>query len=155
MTEIVYAVDQTGTIFSSYGNLKEKPGGREAGKRYRSIATDAVLEMPQAEQDALEGEERANGLDSARDAARQIFRKEALGRIGAQVPSWGDENNLRFIVDAWNMLGTPNAQQLLARNLFLFRERRRAEIDAMDAATATAFDSTSADPFGDGDGWPT
>ena len=155
MTEIVYAVDQTGTIFSSYGNLKEKPGGREAGKRYRSIAEDTVLEMPQAEQDALESEERDNDLAGARDIAQGRFRKEGLTRIEAQVPSWGDEGNLRLLAGAWNMLGTPNAQQLLARNLFLFRERRRAEIDAMDAATATAFDPTSADPFGDGDGWPT
>lgn len=103
-----------------------------------------------------EAEAAALALADARAIAASAFKAEGLRRVGQAMSAWGDERTIRFLAATWNMLdgAAATAAQILAKDVYVFWNRRRGEIDTMTAAQLEAFDPTAADPFGDGDGWP-
>lgn len=88
---------------------------------------------------------------------RAEFTQQGIIRITMQVPEWDDFKRIAMIASIWNMLGTPNAAQVLARDIYVYV--RNTAIPKVNAASSQseldAIDPSAADPFGDGTLWPT
>ncbi len=48
------------------------------------------------------------------------YKREALTRIQSTMPDWDDIEKIKFIASIWNMLGTPNANQTAAKNVYVY-----------------------------------
>jgi len=47
-------------------------------------------------------------------------KHEAIRRIQLQVPEWETHDEIRLLASIWNMLGTPNAAQTNAKNIYVY-----------------------------------
>ena len=59
-------------------------------------------------------------LAFAKDLKKEAYKREGVIRIKAQVPEWNDMTIIAFMASIWNMLGTPNASQTLAIDIYLY-----------------------------------
>lgn len=50
----------------------------------------------------------------------QEYKREAVRLIGLQVPEWGSIDKVAFIASIWNMLGSPNAAQIQAKDIYAY-----------------------------------
>lgn len=48
------------------------------------------------------------------------YKDEAVKRISTQVTAWNSLEDVRLIASVWNMLGTPNAAQTKAKDIYLY-----------------------------------
>lgn len=91
-------------------------------------------------------------------AKKQEFIIEAVSRIATQVPEWNTFEMVAYTVSIANLLnlGSMNAAQTLARDIYLFT--KNTALSRVAAVTTQAeldtIDPTAADPFGDGTNWP-
>jgi len=71
------------------------------------------------------------------------YKREAITRIQSTMPDWDDIEKIKFIASIWNMLGTPNANQTAARDVYVFvKNTAIPAISAMtDIATVQALDA--------------
>jgi hypothetical protein len=48
------------------------------------------------------------------------YKAEGVRRIGITVSAWDSFASIEYTVSIWNMLGTPNALQITAKNIFVY-----------------------------------
>ena len=61
-----------------------------------------------------------NVLDKVKDLKREEYLVEAQARVKARVSEWDTRNKINFVASIWNMLGTPNANQTAAKDIYLY-----------------------------------
>ncbi len=164
MAENIYVADVSGTVHSPYGPVSLKqPNTRDVGKLYRQWGNEVggvtarFYEMTTNEQATQETTWSATLLDNTRMGLRDEFIVEGVVRIIAQVPEWDSFARIALLASVWNMLGTPNSAQSLARDIYLYVKNTALPKLATVTTQAglNAIDPTVADPFGDGTLWPT
>ena len=129
------------------------------------VADDALTEITGRGRELITGQRQTDHIaataaflvEKKRIALRQGFIAEGVARISAQVPAWDLLDTVKLIASFWNMLGAPNAAQLLARDIYLYVVNDALPgVDAAADAALDAIDPTAAEPFGPGNpAWPT
>ena len=61
------------------------------------------------------------------------YRTEALKRIAVTMPEWDDIDVVQYTASIWNMLGTPNANQTAAKDIYVYV--KNTAIPAVNALT--------------------
>lgn len=91
-----------------------------------------------------------NILALVKSAKIQEYKLEGLRLIGTQVPEWNSFDVVAFIASIWNMLGTSNAQQAQAKDIYVYvKNTAIPNVNAqVDIASVQAIDVTN-DP-----NWP-
>ena len=59
-------------------------------------------------------------LAKVKKRKRLEYAMEARGRIADQVSEWDSLEKIKLVASIWNMLGTPNASQTLARDIYIY-----------------------------------
>ncbi len=59
-------------------------------------------------------------LDKVKQAKINEYKKEGIKRISAQVSAWDSIEVVGLIASVWNMLGTPNAVQTKAKDIYAY-----------------------------------
>lgn len=59
-------------------------------------------------------------LDKIKRLKITEYKNEGLRRIKLQISEWDTFDKVAFIASIWNMLGTANAKQVLARNIYVY-----------------------------------
>ena len=73
---------------------------------------------------------------------------EGLRRIQLALPAIDTFQEIAFAATFWNMWGTPNVAQTLAKDIYIYAETKIQETNSWDEATIDAYDPTT-DPL-----WP-
>jgi predicted lysophospholipase L1 biosynthesis ABC-type transport system permease subunit len=111
--------------------------------------------MTQAEIDAFEAAQepaRSHLEHSATDA----LKTELVARVSARVDDLDSLDKIKAVGGIYPMLNWTQAStaQTEARDLAIWAKRRLKDVSGLTTDQLKAFDATAADPFGDGDGWP-
>ena len=61
-----------------------------------------------------------NALSLVKKKKIEEYKTEAIARISTYMPDWDDIERVKFIASIWNMLGSPNASQVSAKNIYLY-----------------------------------
>lgn len=64
------------------------------------------------------------------------YKTEGINRIRGEIAEWDSFEVVGFLASIWNMLGTPNASQNLAKNIFVYT--KNTAIPAVKALTTVA-----------------
>lgn len=109
---------------------KEQRDGNNELIGYTRIADNACIPISQGNrdyQDVLKWIADGNTPDPDDTLLKRVknskikeYKIEAVRRIGLQVPEWDNLEIVSRIASVWNMLGTPNAEQLKARNIYVY-----------------------------------
>lgn len=59
-------------------------------------------------------------LTKVKQAKVEEYKVEGVRLIGLQVPEWNTFDRVAFIASVWNMLGTPNTEQTLAKDIYVY-----------------------------------
>ena len=61
-----------------------------------------------------------NVLVSVKTAKITEYKAEGVRRIGLQIPEWNTFERIAFLASIWNMLRTPTATQIKAKDIYLY-----------------------------------
>lgn len=87
-------------------------------------------------------------VNQKRDLLKLAIANEGLARIQAALPAIDTFQEIAFAATFWNMWGTPNTQQILARDTYVYAETKKSETDTWNEATIDAYNPAT-DP-----NWP-
>ncbi len=81
-------------------------------------------------------------LDKVKQAKITEYKTEGVRRIGLQVAEWNNYETVKLIASIWNMMGTPNAPQTTAKDIYVYvRDTAIPNVNALTTiATVQAID---------------